>query len=104
MKDMMRKVMSITMSQISKESKHAQVSIKEEIKRFGNSAANAVLSEFGQLHQRDKFLPMYENELTSSQKKTALNLITLVTEKRSGKIKGRACADGRKQRRYITKE
>ena len=28
----------------------------------------------------------------------------MVKEKRNGKIKGRACADGRKQRRYINKE
>jgi len=33
-----------------------------------------------------------------------LSLITLVKKKRCGKIKGRACADGRKQRRYIKKE
>ena len=28
----------------------------------------------------------------------------MVKEKRDGKIKGRACADGRKQRRYIRKD
>ena len=28
----------------------------------------------------------------------------MIKEKRNGKIKGRACADGRKQRRYIAKE
>ena len=37
-------------------------------------------------------------------KRKALNLITLMKKKRSGKIKGRACADGRKQRHYITKD
>ena len=44
------------------------------------------------------------SELTSKQKSEALNLITMVKQKRCGTIKGRACADGRKQRRYITKE
>ena len=33
-----------------------------------------------------------------------LNIITMIKEKRDGKIKARACADGRKQRRYIPKE
>ena len=37
-------------------------------------------------------------------KREALNLITMIKEKRSGTIKARACADGRKQRRYIAKE
>lgn len=78
--------------------------MKEGIKRFGTSAINAVLKEFAQLHDRDTFEPKHADELTMEQKKVALNLITLVTEKRSGQIKGRACADGRKQRRYIRKE
>ena len=103
-KDMMRKVVSIIMSQILKESRYAQVSVKEGIKRFGESATNAVLAEFGQLHDQHIFDPQYVRNLTDSQKKGALNLITLVKEKRCGKIKGRACADGRKQRRYIKKE
>ena len=42
--------------------------------------------------------------MTTEQKKAALPLITMIKEKRNGKIKGRACADGRKQRRYIAKE
>ena len=49
-KDMMRRVVSIVMSQISKDSKFAQVSVKEGIKQFRESAINAVLSEFGQLN------------------------------------------------------
>ena len=42
--------------------------------------------------------------MTSKQKTDALNLIKIVKEKRCGKIKGRAVADGRKQRKYIKKE
>ena len=33
-----------------------------------------------------------------------MNLITKIKKKLCGKIKGRACADGRKQRAYIKKE
>ena len=96
--------MSVIMSQISHKSKYAQVGIKEGIRRFGGQAINAVLKEFSQLHDRDTFAPQRAEMLTDQQKKKALNLITLVTEKRSGQIKGRACADGRKQRRFIRKE
>ena len=42
--------------------------------------------------------------LTRSQKKVALRAINLIKEKRSGKLKGRTCADGRPQICYITKE
>ena len=31
-------------------------------------------------------------------------MITLVTKKRNGTVKGRSCANGKKQRRYISKE
>ena len=93
---MMRNFVSTIKPQISKESKYAQVSVKEGIERFGESAVNAVLAEFGQLHDQHIFDPKYEKDLTIAQKKAALNLITLVKEKRCGKIKGRACADGRK--------
>ena len=92
------------MSQFSKSSKYARLSVRQGIQRFGESAINAVLSEFGQLNDRNIFDPKYANELTPKQHRDALNLITLVKEKRCRKIKGRACADVRKRRRYIRKE
>ena len=42
-KDMFRKVMSITMTHIAAASKHDQVSVEEGIRRFGNKAVEAVL-------------------------------------------------------------
>ena len=50
------------------------------------------------------FRPRQAAELTAMDKKQPLNLITMIKEKRDGKIKGRACADGRKQRRYINRD
>ena len=41
---------------------------------------------------------------TTKKKRDALRATTLVEEKRSGNIKGRACTYGRAQREYITKE
>ena len=101
---MLRKVTGIVMNQISKQDRYAQVSVKEGVRRHGQKAVNAVLSEFAQLNDKDIFTPVSAKSMTSSDKREALNLITLVKEKRNGKIKGRACADGRKQRRYISKE
>ena len=44
------------------------------------------------------------SELTSAQRRSALQYLMFLKEKRCGKIKGRGCADGRPQRLYKTKE
>ena len=92
------------MAQLSKEDKYVQVSAQEGIKRHGDEAIAAVLKEFTQLNDKQVFKPRIASELTYEERKQSLNLITMVKEKRDGKIKGRVCADGRKQRRYITKD
>ena len=102
--DIYRRIVGVTLTQLSKEDKYAQVSVKEGIKRHGNKAIAAVLSEFSQLNDKHVFRPRQADELTNMDKKQSLNLITMIKEKRDGKIKGRACADGRKQRRYINRD
>ena len=101
---MSRKVLGTIMTQISKSSKHTQVNVREGIKRYRDRAVEAVIKEYAQLDEKDKFEHKDPSTLTNSQKFEALNLITIVKEKRCGKIKGRACVDGRKHRRYISKE
>ena len=63
-----------------------------------------MMKEFSQLDNKQVFKPKVVEELSASQRNNALNLITMIKEKRDGKIKGRACADGRKQRGYISKD
>ena len=46
----------------------------------------------------------YFNGVTREHRRKALRLVQLIKKKRCGKIKGRTCADGRKQRSYISKE
>ena len=43
-------------------------------------------------------------ELTPEQRSEALGYLMFLKRKRCGKVKGRGCADGRKQRAYISKE
>ena len=102
--DLHRRVSNTTFTQMAKDDRYAQVPVSEGIKRHGEKAIMAVLKEYAQLNDKDVFKACDGNKLTYDEKKSALNLITMVREKRDGKIKGRACADGRKQRRYITKE
>ena len=91
-------------TQIGNHDKYSQMSVSKGIKRHGDKALDALQSEFGQIHKHDTFIPQHANQLTFEQRKEALQLITMIREKRCGKVKARACADGKKQRRYIKKE
>jgi predicted transcriptional regulator len=52
---------------------------------------------------KETFAPVNEGDLTARQKKSALEYLMFLKEKRDGSIKGRACADGIKQREGSTK-
>jgi hypothetical protein len=60
-----------------------------------------VKTECVQLETRGVFKAVDIKTLTPLQRKRALRSITLIKEKRSGKIKGRTVVDGRGQREYI---
>lgn len=94
-KETFHKVMGIVIAHMPKV-EYDDVSMKQGLERFGERAVEAVLKEFAQLDDSDSFEPQYAHPLTRDQKHSALNLITLVKKKRCGKIKGRACTDGRK--------
>jgi hypothetical protein len=75
-----------------------QYSLNKGLKKFRVKVKGAVSKELMQLHLKDTFIPKDEGELTEAQKKGAPKSLMLLKEKRDGSIKGRACADGRKQR------
>jgi hypothetical protein len=52
---------------------------------------------------KETFASVNEADLTSRQNKSALESLMFLKENRDGSIKGRACADGRKQREGSTK-
>ena len=64
----------------------------------------AVKKEMKQLHDREVMIPVHKISLTREQRKEALAYLMFLKRKCCRKIKGRGCADGRKQRAYITKE
>ena len=57
-----------------------------------------------QLHDRAVLKPTQPEQLTREQRKASLQYLMFLKKKRCGKIKGRGCADGRKQRLYTKKE
>ena len=81
-----------------------QMSAKAGIKKHGDKAIMALFSEFAQLHDKKVMKAIRASDLTRDQRKHALHAINVIKEKRDGKIKGRTCADGRKQRGLYTKE
>lgn len=82
----------------------AQMSAKKSIAKHGNRSIQADLSEFAQLDGKKVVKPLNPATFLLKEENKALRAITLIKEKLCGKLKGRTCADGRKQRPYISKE
>ena len=80
-----------------------QLSLKEGIKKFGEKGDKAAHAEMKQLHLRETFKPVLPKNLTPEKKKRVLESIMLLKEKKDGTIKGLNCADGRRQRDFISK-
>ena len=81
-----------------------QMFLKAGLRTFGDDGIKAVEKEMRQLHDRDVMKPVHKCCLTPEQRKEALAYLMFLKRKHCGKIKGRGCEDGQKQRAYITKE
>ena len=74
------------------------------IQKFGDKGKQAVIDEMKQLHNRTVFKPININELDDKARRTAMESLLFLLEKRDGRIKARNVADGRKQRIWMSKE
>ena len=81
-----------------------QLSLNAGLKKFGIRGEKAVTKELRQLHDMITFFPVDVNTLTEEQRLKAIASLMFLKEKRDGEIKGRTCADGRKQREEFSKE
>ena len=81
-----------------------QYGVKKGLKLFGSRGTAAVKKELQQVHDRKVVKPVHPQELTREQRVRALAYLMFLKEKRTGEIKGRGCADGRKQRDWMNKE
>ena len=71
-----------------------QMGFKAGVKKFGARAEDAVRAEFNQLNDYDCLTP--RSDLNPTEKRSALEYLLMIQEKRDGRIKARGCADGRK--------
>jgi hypothetical protein len=81
----------------------AQMSMNKGLKIFNKAGIEAVRSEMVQLHDRKVMKLVHSRELTPEERREALAYLMFLKRKRCGKVKGRGCADGRKQRRYTNR-
>ena len=63
-----------------------------------------MLNEYKKLNNLDVFGPQYATIMFRQENFRALRYVNLIKENRCGKITGRACADGIRQRTYIVRE
>ena len=82
-----------------------QYNLSQGLRKYGDAGKTATMKELNQLVIRDVFEETNYNLLTEQEKKEALPILLFLTMKRDGEtVKGRACADGRKQRLWTKKE
>ena len=81
-----------------------QMSTKKGLRQFGQKGADALMKELQQLIDQRVMHPHDATTLSRNEKRSALKYLMFLKEKPCGKVKGRGCADGRKQRLYKSKE
>ena len=79
-------------------------SLAKGLQKFGHKGKQAAMKEMQQLHERTVFEPISAEELTTIERKRALESLIFLTEKRDGNVKGRTCANGSTQRGYILRD
>jgi hypothetical protein len=75
-----------------------QYSLKQGLRKFPTAAKDATIAEMKQLHEMNVFQPVHRSSLTRQEIQQTLGSLIFIKEKRCGRIKARACADGRRQR------
>ena len=78
LKNGMNKLMCLIMAHMTKDDKHAHVSMNKGIKRHGDRAVEALLYEFGQIHKYDTFDPQVMEDIPNDIRKKTLHLITMI--------------------------
>lgn len=81
-----------------------QYGLQKGLKMFGDKGVAAVHKVMQQLHDREVLVPVDAKTMSWQERAEALRYHTFLKEKSSGVVKGRGCADGRKQRQFIDKD
>ena len=74
-----------------------QHNLKPILHKFGDRGAMAAVNKLKQLHIMDNWLAMDPSKILREEKMRALSSLLFLKEKRTRKIKGRACINGAPQ-------
>ena len=80
-----------------------QYGLQAGLRKFADRGNDALMKELRQFHVLRCFSPKDPTTLSRADRRQALASLMFLTEKRSGEVKARGCADGRKQREHIAK-
>ena len=78
-----------------------QVSMMKGLILYSDEGATAVREEMKQLHRMGALEPV--GRLSAEDRKRSLTYLMYLKKKSDGRIKGRGCDDGRKQRMHTVK-
>ena len=83
-----------------------QMNTRRGIKEFGQRAVAVMIKEFRQLGEgafpgKPVVEPINMDTLSREEIKMAMEAVNLIKEKQGGEVKGRTCANGSKQRKYL---
>ena len=86
-----------------------QMQATRGFKLFGERAVAVMIKELKQLEEgpmpgKKVVTAINTDTLSTEDKAKPLNVVNLIKQKRDGTIKGRTCADGSKQKRYLGKD
>ena len=81
-----------------------QMTASKGIKLYGAKAVAAMFKEYKQLDDLKVLGRLNPESLQPEQKRKALRAVNLIKLKRCGTMKGRTCADGSSQRKYVPRE
>jgi hypothetical protein len=79
-------------------------SLNKVVKKFGKPGWDAALKEMKQLNDREVSEPIDVSQLSAIEKKRALESLIFLVEKKDKTIKGRTCANGSTQHKYVNQE
>jgi hypothetical protein len=77
-----------------------QYNLKAGLRKFGDKGKTAAMEEMTQLHIMDMWKAMDPAKLSQEEQMRVLSSLLFLKEKRTGKIKGRACLNGAPQLAY----
>lgn len=82
-----------------------QYNVTKGLQLFGDKGVQAILSEMKiNLLELRVIEPICPSKVTRNIRVKVLNYLMYLKRKQTGAIKGQGCADGRKQREYISKQ